>query len=322
MEGFEKLSSTIYDLVDEVSADKVAVHDKTLASNSLYLLRDSLIDLRYAYSLVKDLSDKRIKLMEQQVEQENFAGDLHEAYHEASGQLRASTVAIFQLGKRTLNSSSYVLASFLPHGVAVKEGSFGRQYTSVQKLDISKLDKRSKALVKNLLANGARLEVHNDARDMYVEHTKPATKAQQRRPVHTGAGINYMKVKAEFIGIQERLYSGMVRRADTDFVVLGEKDAKGNEVRTYHVHIGHHLVPIGKDIVRSAFIMRPPDYDPDHFKKLDPHSHSFTKTDDDDDIGKAGEDYAVEITELATVENMVSDYCDYIEEMLAVIKRR
>ncbi len=322
MERFEKLSTTIYDLVEEVSADKLAVHDKTPALNSLYLLRDSLIDLRYAHSLVKELSDKRIKLMEQQLEQENFAGDLHEAYHEASGQLRASTVAIFQLGKRTLNSSSYVLAGFLPHGVAVKEGSFGRQYSSVQKLDISKLDKRSKALVKNLLAKGAKLEVHNDARDMYVEHTKPATKVQQRRPVHTGTGINYMKEKTEFTGIQEHLYSGMVRRADTDFVVLGEKDAKGNEVRTYHVHIGHRLVPIGKNVVRSAFLMKPPDYDPDHFKKLEPHSHSFTKTDNDDDIGTAGEDYSIEITELATVEDMIGDYCDYIEKMLAVVKRK
>lgn len=321
MERSEKLSSTIFDLVDKVSDDEITVHNKTAALNSLYLLRDALIDLRYAYSLVRDLSGQRNTLMEQQVDEENFAGDLHEAYHKVSGQLRASTVAIFQLGKRTLNSSSYVLASFLPHGVAVKEGSFGRQYTSVQKLDLTKLDKRSKALVNNLLTNGARLEIHNDARDMYVEHTKPATKARQRRPVHTGAGISFMQEKAEFIGIKERLYSGMVRRADTDFVLLGEKDANGKEVRTYHVHIGHHLVPIDKNIVRSAFLMRPPDYDPDHFKKLEPHSHSFTKTDDDDNIGTAGEDHSIEITELASVDDMISDYCDYIEKMLAVIKR-
>lgn len=322
MERFEKLSSTIFDLVESVSSDKIVVHNKALALNSLYLLRDALIDLRYAHSLVKQLSKKRNDLMEQQVDQENFAGDLHEAYHEAAGQLRASIVAIFQLGKRTLNSSSYVLASFIPHGVAVKDGSFGRQYSSAQRLDLTKLDKRSKALIKNLLANGAKLEVHNDARDMYFEHTKPATKAQQRRPVHTGAGISFMQEKPEFTGIQERLYSGMVRRADTDFVVLGEKDANGKEVRTYHVHIGHHLVPTGKNIVRSAFLMRPPDYDPDHFKKLEPHSHSFTKTDDDEDIGTSGEDYSIEITELATVEDMISDYCDYIESLLAVIKRK
>lgn len=319
MERFENISGTIYDLIEDITEDKIAVRDKTSALNSLYLLRDSLIDLRYAHSLVKQLAEKRIELMEQQVEKEDFSGELHEAYHEASGQLRAITISILQLGKRTLNNSSYVLASFLPHGVPIKEGSFGKQCKSAQAIELKKLDKRSKALIKNLLGKGSKLELHNDARDIYVEHVKPATKAQQRRPVHTGEGVNYMKEKPEFAGIQERLYGGMVRTALVDYVVMGEKDKDGNEILTYHVHIGHGLVSIGKNMFRSAFMTRPPEYDPDHFKKLEPHSHSFTKS-ENDDTGNAGTDHSIEITEMASAEEMIADYCDYIENLLAALR--
>lgn len=317
MKRFEKLSSIIYDLIEDVSHDKVTVHNKTVALNSLHLLRDSLIDLRYAYSLAKELREERLDLMKQQVEQKKFSGELHEQYHETSGQLRAVSITILQLGKRVLNSSSYVLASFVPHGVAIKNGSFGKQYESAKKLDISKLDTRSKALIKNLLANGAKLEIYNDTRDNYIEHVKPATIAQQQRPMHTGTGVNYTKEKPEFAGIQERLLSGMVREAMPGYILIGEKDSQGNEVRTYHVHVKHSLAPLRERILRSVYTLSSPDDDPDHFKKLEPHSHAFTIDDSDDEVAT---DYSMEITKLASVDALIKDYCGYIKRMLSVIR--
>ncbi len=56
-----------------------------------------------------------------------------------------------------------------------------------------------------------------------------------------------------------------------------------------------------------------------HFKKLEPHSHSFTKS-VNEDVGSAGTDHSIEITELASAEEMMSDYCDYIEKMLAALR--
>lgn len=318
---FEELSTKIYNLIEDVATDKVLVHDKTKALNSLYLLRDSVIDLRYAHSLVEQLGEERVRLMQQQVDKEEFTGELHDKYHEVSGQLRSSLIAIFQQGKRTLNNSSHVLASFLPHGVAIKVGSFGRQFESAQKIDAAKLDTRSAVLINNILQEGPKLEIHNDARDMYIEHATPATSVQQRRPLHTGKGLNFMKEKPEFTGIQERLLTGMVRTAMPDFVLLGTKrPSGGEELRTYYVHVGLQLVPVQKGIVRSSYIMHPPEADPDHFKKIEPHTHAFTVNANEDSDIEATIDHSVEITELAKVEEMVKDYCKYVDNLLDAAK--
>ena len=110
MNRYEKLSSDIYDLIEDVAAEKVVVHNKRITMNSLHLLRDALIDLRYTYLTIERLTKERDTLLEAQVKAKDFGGDLHAQYHDVSGQLRAARVAMLQQGKRVLNAASHVLA--------------------------------------------------------------------------------------------------------------------------------------------------------------------------------------------------------------------
>ncbi len=317
MNRFEKLSVSIYDLIEDVAANRVVARNKTVTMNSLYLLRDALIDLRYTYKSITVLDKQREELMVAQMEARDFGGQLHAQYHDTSGQLRAARVALLQQGKRVLNVSSHVLASMLPHAVRIKDGSFGRQYNSALGLDMSKLDRRSKRLIQNLIVYGPKLEIHNNNRDQYVEHSTPATLAEQPRPAHGTTGLHYMKRRSGFEDVEEMLLGGMVREAMPGYVLIGEPNPKGSkELLTYHIHINHYMVPMTAQIMRSAFLKAPPPQNPTHFKTLEPHTHHFTHPDSGDNDRDTSNDYGIEITELASNREMVRDYCEYIRKLL------
>jgi len=315
MNRFEQLSAAVYELIEDIDAGTVVVRKKTVAMNSLYLLRDALIDLRFTYRAIEQLSKRRTELMSAQVKAKNFSGDLHAEYHDVAGQLRAARIALLQQGKRVLNNSSHVLASMLSFDRAVKVGSFGKQYQWALTVDTKKLDKRDKGLLQNLTTRGKKLEVHNENRDHYVEHSAPASVIEQPRPVHGTGGMHYMQRRPGFAGVEELLLPGEFREFRNGFVVMAEREPKTHkEVLTYHVHVARYLVQFKSSEIRPLYAKEPPSDDPDHYKNLEPHTHQFFDT--DDVKGTYGGDAGVTITELAEDKEMIRDYCEYVRRLL------
>ncbi len=315
----KQLSHKIYELIEDVHHDKVIVANKTYAVNALTLLRDALLDLDAMYSMAKDLSAEQLVLMKQQIEKEEFSGPLHAEYHKIAGRYRSALIALHQQSKRFLNSSSYVLVSFTPHGIALKTGSFGKQYSSAQKIDLSKLDNRTKKLIKLIIKRGPKLEEHNNHRDQFIEHTVPARSRRQVRPAVSAEGMSYLQDKQSPGGPTPPLFiEGKLIKSMPGWAQVEQKDTAGNKNLIYILHVQTMMVPLTQNTFVTGYVVVPPPEDKDHFADHEPHTHHFLS--EGEGIGELSPDNRHEIVVQKAVEELVRDYYGYVKALLDIIK--
>lgn len=250
-----------------VSHQKYSGEKQKKLSNTISLLTTGISSLKVNFSSLFDAVYQRQILIEAQILEKNFGGDLHEQYHAVSNQVNADLENLFTRIKSVTNRLPFLFEAILTHEEKrlLKFSSFGRFLNSLEKLNQQKSPLYS--TFKTIYEDGILIDKeNNDYRDKFIEHVKPNSKMSVLSTSGTG------RVKRAHVDLDsEKNEENKTKLSKTDWIKI-----QHDEGYSYMVHVNiDPKFELDPHVKQNEFLGRTSDNGSGHFKKHGEHRHQF-----------------------------------------------
>lgn len=236
----------------------------------------------------------RSVLIEQQIDRRDFAGALHERYHDASRRLGSHYHSAVQHGKSLANAIARLVYEVLPHNQreGIRPGSFGKMYGRFAGMDQG-LSEPLESLRRLFTEQGDFLEsVVHEYRDDVIEHIDPRSPIDLRAAVTSDDHLDIAKPTGGSGSDADPRYTvdprwpGFMYR---DFWHFEDKPVSGVDPTEqggqpagyeYHVHVHANFdVKEGEEFTKETPLGFVRDDGSGHFDVHGSHSHVFSSRD-------------------------------------------
>jgi hypothetical protein len=270
------------------------------AENALHLLRDALLDAEGIASVLTAAALRRAEIERQQVEEMIFHGPLHEDYHDALRQVRATTGAGIAQTKRILNQTADVVDAFVAHGTPLRSRSFGSQIASLAAVPRQSFDSRTNEILRLLRERGKALDESTYFRDKFLEHVHPYRDREQPRPMSGDTVLGFKTPQGDVMSLEDVI--------ESDFNWVRFIDRTGGREREYFVtHVVVAGPGSGPEVVhldRHGLT--------GHFRSNDPHRHIF-------EIGRGGKQLGINVSAIVASSDLAHLHKDALEYVAALL---
>ena len=276
------LTALLRRLIDEVS-------DPILRA-ALSGVLSAVSDFMEAALTCADTSIERSVLIEKQIDQLEFVGELHDQYHDVCRRLESHYHSVVQGGKRLANSIARLVYELLPHEQrrGIRPGSFGRMYGRFSGLDegLAEPLETARSLITE---HGEFLEsVVHEYRDDVIEHIDPRSDVDLAATLTSDDRVDIMRpvgdpdpgrqpdytLDPNWPGFMYQDFWRLDTHPDDPEFQMTDGDLLGYRFQV-HMHAIFDFED-GQQITAGTPIAFRTDFDSGHFDIHGPHSHTFS----------------------------------------------
>lgn len=313
---FEKISKEfnrfdrLINQLRSLSNNKYSGEKQKSLFNAIALLNTGVSSLNANFSSLFDSVYQRQILIEAQILEKNFGGDLHEQYHTVSNQVNTDLENLFTRIKSVTNRLPFLFEAILTHEEKrlLKFSSFGRFLNSLEKLN--QQNNPLYSTFKTIYEGGILIDQeNNDYRDKFIEHVKPNSKMSVLSTSGNG------RVKRAHVALDEANEENRTKLLKTDWIKI-----QYDTWYSYMVHVNiDPKFELDPNVKQNEFLGRASDNGSGHFKKHGEHRHQFNSPNSKDGFQKNLNEESPEAVEITY--KSLKYVNEYLETLITFIKK-